>query len=319
MNNRRDRDSRNPLPKPYDFVPLSEGRIEREPVNGHHLYREQHLTGYITATMIARSPIHVGSGLLELSDDKRYPVVKGLFRSQNKPVIPGSSLKGCIRSIVEAITASAVQVTRARDLPRQYMPPIAIDDLDIAQQIFGTLDYQGLVRFHDAVLEDGKVEIVPSVQLFRPRSESHNTYFHGSIPKGRKFYMHGKLAEGNLPLEACAVDSRFSLRIDFENISRVQLGVFLVGLGMAEPRFCPKLGGAKPACLGTVEFADLTIFYVDRQNAYQNFDLAYQSLVADELIQAAYASGVIQNKQLIKLADILRWPNDDRNCPDRSY
>lgn len=319
MNNRRDRDNQNPLPKPYDFVPLPEGKIDRKPVNGHHIYQEQNLTGYITATIIARSPIHVGSGLLELNNDKRYPVVKGLFCSQNKPVIPGSSLKGCIRSIVEAITASAVQVTRAQDLPRQYKPPIAIDDLDIAQQIFGTLDYQGLVRFHDAVLEEGKVEIVPSVQLFRPRSESHNTYFNGSMPKGRKFYMHGKLAEGNLPLEACAVDSCFSLRIDFENISREQLGVFLIGLGIAEPRFYPKLGGAKPACLGTIEFTNLNILYVDKQEAYHSFDLAYQALAADELIQTAFAGRLIQNRQLSKLAEILRWPNDDRNCPDRSY
>lgn len=319
MNNRRDRDNQNPLPKPYDFVPLPEEKIKLEAVNGHHIYQKQNLTGYLTTTIIARSPVHIGSGLLELSDHKRYPLVKGLFRSQNKPVIPGSSLKGCIRSIVEAITASTVQVTRAYDLPRQYQVSKSITDLDIAQQIFGSLGYQGLVRFHDAVLEAGDVEIVPSVQLFRPRSESHNTYFHGRMPKGRKFYMHGKLAEGNLPLEACAVDSRFSLRIDFENIGRAQLGVFLVGLGIAEPSFCPKLGGAKPACLGTIEFADLNIFYIDRQNAYHNFDLAYQTLVAEELIQAALADKVIQTKQLHKLAEILQWPNTDRNCPDRNY
>jgi hypothetical protein len=319
MNNRWDRDNQNPLPKPYDFVPLPEDKIKLEDVNGHHIYQDQNLTGYITTTIIARSPVHVGSGLLELSENKRYPLVKGLLRSQNQPVIPGSSLKGCIRSIVEAITASAVQVTRARELPRQYKPPIAIEKLDIAQQIFGTLDYQGLVRFHDAVLEVGEVEIVPSVQLFRPRSESYNTYFDGSMPKGRKFYMHGKLAEGNLPLEACAVDSRFFLRIDFENISRAQLGVFLIALGIAEPRFNPKLGGAKPACLGTIEFTDLNIFNADRQNAYHNFELTYQALTADEFIQTAFANNILLTKQLNKLAEILQWPNNNRNCPDRSY
>src|SRR5436305_1187459 len=139
----RDPDDQLPLPKPYEFVPLPEGRIPTSAPAGHHRYQPGSLTGTLTATIIARSPVHVASGLLEQTRDRQYPLVKGHFRTGGTPTIPGTSLKGCIRSIVEAISRSSVQITRARELPREYQPSRQIDQLDVAQRIFGALGYQG--------------------------------------------------------------------------------------------------------------------------------------------------------------------------------
>lgn len=314
----RDRDNQPPLPKPYKFVPLPPGRPATEPPAGHHRYREGTLTGTLTATIVARSPVHVASGLLEPKPGNRqYPMVKGHFRTGDKPAIPGTSLKGCIRSIVEAITRSSVQVTRARELPRDYQPSRRIDQLDVAQRIFGALGYQGLVRFGDAVLASGDTTIVPSVQLFRPRSEAVDTYFDSSEPRGRKFYMHGKLAQGNLPLEACPIDSSFGLRMEFENLAASELGVVLIALGLGEPRFLPKLGGAKPACLGTIEVTAPSLTVLSTRAAYEDFDAAPAPQEMKELLDAARP--LVLNTQLGKLADVLRWPREDRECPDRSY
>ncbi len=314
----RDRDNQPPLPKPYEFVPLPPGRPTLAPPAGHHRYGEGRLTGTLTATIVARSHVHVASGLLEPKNDRQYPMVKAHFRTGGKPAIPGTSLKGCIRSIVEAITRSSVQITRARELPRDYQPSRQIDQLDAAQQIFGALGYQGLVRFSDAVLESGETIIVPSVQLFRPRSEAVDTYFDGREPRGRKFYMHGKLAQGNLPLEACPIDSRFGLRMDFENVTPGELGLVLTALGVGEPRFLPKLGGAKPACLGTIEITEPSLITLSTHAAYDDFDTAPASLGMKNLLDAA--KPLVLNTQLGKLAEVLRWThNDDRSCPDRSY
>lgn len=308
-----------PLPKPYEFVPLPQGRPATEPPAGHHRYREGNLTGTLIATIIARSPVHVASGLLEpRPSNRQYPMVKAHFRTGGKPAIPGTSLKGCIRSIAEAITRSSVQITRARELPRDYQPSRRIDQLDVAQRIFGALGYQGMVRFGDAVLESGDTTIVPSVQLFRPRSESVDTYFDGREPRGRKFYMHGKLAQGNLPLEACLIDSRFGLRMDFENIIPGELGLVLIALGLGETRFLPKLGGAKPACLGTIEVIDASLNALDTREAYSQFDAVPETLEIQGVLDAA--KPLVLNTQLGRLADVLRWPpKDDRSCPDRSY
>jgi len=319
MSYRDDRNDRQPpLPKPYEFVPLPQGHIPTERPAGHHRYQAGNLTGTLTATIIARSPVHVASGLLETTKDRQYPLVKGHFRTQGRLAIPGTSLKGCIRSIVEAISRSSVQVTRARDLPREYQPSRSLDQLDVAQRIFGALGYQGLVRFADAMLIEGDAAIVASVQLFRPRAEAHDTYFDGRQPKGRKFYMHGKLAQGNLPLEACAEGSRFALRMEFENLAAAELGLVLRALGLSEPRFHPKIGGGKPACLGTIEVSDPLLTATAPSAAYADFDIAPQPLELAPLLEAAQS--LIVSAQAGKLAEVLHWPReDDRDCPDRSY
>lgn len=317
----RDRDDQLPLPKPYEFVPLPEGRIPTAPPAGHHRYQPGSLTGTLTATIIARSPVHVASGLLEQKNDRQYPqypLVKALFRTNGTPAIPGTSLKGCIRSIVEAISRSSVQITRARELPRDYQPSRSIDQLDVAQRIFGALGYQGNLHFADALLVEGRTTIIPSVQLFRPRSESVDTYFERGRARGRKFYMHGKLAEGNLPLEACAPDSRFALRMEFENVLAAELGLVLTALGIGTPRFLPKLGGGKPACLGTIEISTPVLTVLNAADAYADFDAQPQPLETAPLVEAAQS--LVMDTQLGKLAEVLRWPReDDRECPDRSY
>jgi len=316
-----------PLPKPYDFVPLPQKCPDGTPPAGHHRYHTGRLSGTLTAQMIARSPVHVASGLLKPVPDRDYPMVKEHFRTGDTPTIPGTSLKGCIRSIVEAISCSTVQVTRMRS-PTIDRPPQVRDkdkrdnrvQLDVAQNIFGAMGYQGLVCFRDARLEQGEVITVPTPQLFRPRPESIDTYLDGQRPKGRKFYMHGSLAPGNLPLEACAEGSRFALRMEFENLTPGELGLLLFALGLGEPRWWPKLGGAKPACLGTIEISTPELVALDAHSAYADFDLpAPAPQEVQPLLDAAHSEKLILNAQVKKLAEVLHWPRKDRACPDRNY
>lgn len=306
-----------PLPKPYEFVPLPEGRIPTSEPAGHHCYQPGNLTGALTATIVAHSAVHVASGLLEPKNDRQYPMVKGHFRTGNTPTIPATSLKGCIRSIVEAISRSSVQITRSRQLPREYQPSSKIEQLDVAQRIFGALGYQGMVRFGDALLERGDTIITPSVPLFRPRQEAIDTYFDGRQPRGRKFYMHGKLAHGNLPLEACPPGSTFKLQMGFENLTAGELGLVLIALGLGEPKLWPKLGGGKPACLGTIEVTNAQLTSLDVRAAYADFDTAPQALEIAPLLEAA--KPLVLHTQLGKLAEVLRWPREDRGCPGRPY
>ena len=326
----RDRGSQPPpLPKPYEFVPLPDGRIPLDAPAGHHRYQAERYSGTLTGQIIARSPVHVASGLLEQSGDRKYPMAKAHFRTQGRLGIPATSLKGCIRSIAEAISRSSVQVTRAREIER----PSEIREkdrrevtarLDVAQRIFGALGYQGMVRFSDALLPATATSvIIPSPQLFRPRSESTDTYFDGRRPYGRKFYMHGTLAKGDLPLEACPIGSAFDLRMEFENLSAAELGLVLIALGLSEtsshPRFYPKLGGGKPVCLGTIEVTNLNLGGFSGAAAYVEFDSAPQPLDVAPLIAAARNERLILNEQLGRLAEILRWPREDRGCPDGNY
>ncbi|PDW04088.1 RAMP superfamily CRISPR-associated protein [Candidatus Viridilinea mediisalina] len=311
-----------PLPKPYDFVPLPDARPKLAPPAGHQRYHAGRLSGSFSAKIIVRSPLHVASGTLEPQPRNRdYPVAKAMFRVGGEVAIPATSLKGCIRSLAEAISHSTIQVTRAREIERDYQPSRRPerDGVDVVQNMFGTLGYQGLVRFSDARLREGRTIIVPTPQLFRPRSESVETYFDGRRPHGRKFYMHGKLAKGNLPLEACDVASEFALSLTFENLTPGELGLLLTALGLGEPKWWPKLGGAKPACLGTIEISEPHLVAYTPQAAYRDFDAPTTPVALAPLLEAAHNEKLIVGAAAQQLAEILRWPREERECPERNY
>lgn len=312
-----------PLPKPYEFVPLPAGRIPLAQPAGHDRLKADLVHGVLTATLIARSPVHVASGLLEPRRDRDNPLVKAHFRTNGRPAIPGTSLKGCIRSIVEAISLSSVGVIAPKnrhDIPDNLRPSTRRDALDVSQRLFGTLGYQGAIRFADALLLHGNTTIFRSVQLHAPAKTKQPYLNDDDKAEGRKFYMHGKPAEGGLPLEVCPVDSRFELTMHFQNLTRGELGLLLFGLGLGEPRLWPKLGGAKPVCLGTLEVSTPKVCLSTPTERYSSFDDDdHTEVELATLFQEAHARTLVLREQLDKLADILRWPNEGRNCPERNY
>jgi CRISPR/Cas system CSM-associated protein Csm3 (group 7 of RAMP superfamily) len=146
-----DRDSQQPpAPKPYSLLDFpADTRIERQMPVGHASLREDLLSGWIELELEALTPVHVATGLLRLIEGQRTPVVRELVRVGGTPVIPGSSFKGCIRAIVEAISASCVRATRSRDLPQELQACSSKERLCVACRIFGAQDFQGQIRFSD--------------------------------------------------------------------------------------------------------------------------------------------------------------------------
>jgi len=303
-----------PEAKPYDFVPLSQRRPVYEPPTGHHRYDRDLMSGTIEGTIVARSPVHVASGQLELTQTQP-PLRKAHFRCQGQLTIPGASLKGTIRSIVEAIShpASCLRVTQRRETSpwRACTQP---DRLCPACRLFGAMGYLGQVAFHDAVLIEGESVMIESPPLFRPRPEAPR-YQSQDHYRGRKFYKHGELAAGRVPLEACAPESVFRLRVDFDNLSDAQLGLLLTALGQGEPGLIPKLGGAKPVCLGSVAFQ------VDELRTLPALQSALRFDPRPQILDVAVVAGVtrhIDRAALQTLAEILQYPGAG-SCPAETY
>lgn len=315
-----------PEEKPYDFVPLPEKVIRQEPA-GHHRFKRGLLSGTITGELIALTPIHVASGNVELTRNDRVPLVKAHFRTRGKIAIPGSSLKGAIRSIVEAITPSCIRVqSRAvrERLPRlrreESFEPCEVRDarslLCPACRIFGAMSYQGQVSFADAILVKGDFGTTFAPSLFAPRSQSPIYLDDDDYVRGRKFYFHGEPASGNVPLEVCTVGSRFGLRIDFVNLSEAELGVLLMAMGETDSSFAIKLGGAKPACRGSV---DLEVKAVEVNNDVARvMEFDNESKIADTGEWLKAAGSLLVKDNLKTLHDILRR-DDSRSCPSSIY
>ena len=318
----RGRQFQQAAPKPFDFVPLPK-RINKKRPTGHDRYHEQGITGQIYGTIVALSPIHIGSGVIDLGQD--VELIKTAVRTSGTIVIPGSSLKGAIRSTVEAISESCVcKVSGAirRAVPRDFIECRQKERLCVACRMFGAMGFQSNIAIQDALHIDGETgtEFVP--ELYRPRPQRGMR----DIP-GRKFYMHGEVASGETPVEACQIGSKFRFIVQVDNLTQAEWGLFFTALGHhPDHPFKLKIGGIKPVCFGSIDF-QIEQIQVEEQtrDRYLNWDVQSESPKTGEQLETwkrecmkLSTSSLIKPDLLTKLAQILRHPND-RNCPSGLY
>ncbi len=321
-------------PKPFDYIPFAR-QVEKQTPAGHDRYDPTLLTGYVQGEIVVLTPLYVASGTLELT--KRVaaqftaatPLIKAFVRSGGVRVIPGSTLKGAVRSVIEAITPSTVgKVGRRTQIPSflrepgsgsrhesngvdKKKAPVA-NQLSPADRLFGVMDYLGQVRFSDGRQIDDLVELIRVPSLFAPRAQGPAL--------GRKFYKHGRPAQGNTPCEAAPINSRFGFRCDFDNLTDAELGVLLIALGQGEPALHLKLGGGKPACYGSVRI-DVTALKLRRAivEDYLDWEGTEADVAPAPLIATALADRqLVLAQQLQQLQETLKYPND-RDCPAGNY
>ena len=319
----RGRQYQQPAPKPFGFVPLPR-RVNRKPPTGHQRYHTEHFTGQIHGTIEALSPIHIGSGVIDLDQD--VELIKTAVRAMGNVVIPGSSLKGAIRSVTEAISESCVcKVSRRirRDVPRDFAECRRKERLCVACRMFGAMGFQANIAIQDAPKTDGQIVTMSVPELFAPGRYQRRMQ---GIP-GRKFYMHGHVASGDTPVEACEVGSKFRFVAQVDNLTQAEWGLFFTALGHHhEHPFKLKIGGAKPICFGSIDIQIQQIQVQEQtRERYLDWNVQSQSAMTDEPLEAwklectHQATGsLIKQDLLTELAQILRYPND-RNCPSGLY
>ena len=251
----------------YDFVSLPPSAAREQIVTkdrsstGHD--RVTGLSGAVHGCFVCFAPVRVGTGVFELSGSAKKPVLyQPMFRVDDKPTIPASSIKGVVRAVVEGITASCI-LTKATNV--QGLQPCTVTDLDRpasvklcpACRIFGAQGFLGRAAFTDAPLVKGKTSEEKLPWLWAPQDDQRERYYRGGKPKGRKFYRHGATEKGPVKSEVCGRGSVFRVRVDFRDLTKAELGLLLIGLGCApagQQAIRHKLGGSKPSCCGSVDF-----------------------------------------------------------------
>ena len=318
----RGRQFQQAAPKPFDFVALPR-RVNKRHPTGHDQYHEKHITGQIHGTIEALSPIHIGSGVIDLGED--VELIKTAVRTNENVVIPGSSLKGAIRSVVEAISESCVckasRNTRYA-LSRDFMECRQRARLCVACRMFGAMGFQSNIAIQDALQIDGQIVTKFVPELYRPRHQRGSR----RIP-GRKFYMHGEIASGETPVEACEIGSKFRFVAQVDNLTQAEWGLFFTALGHHPIHpFKLKIGGTKPACFGSIDF-QIENIHVEEQNCerYLDWNIQQESGITGEELEAwkhectdLATDSLIKRDLLADLAQILQHPND-RNCPSGMY
>lgn len=195
----------------------------------------------------ADSWLHVGSGAPKpagralAAAHTWAPVVRDR-RWVNVPVVPGTSIKGAVRAVFEALTPSCEVFDRGAC--RVGRPPI---QLCPACAVFGAAGLRGRVGFDEARATTYEVQVI----------EVPQRYSHQHAPRqGRRLYTpgteHPEPATREL-LECLSGGSRLSTRLTTSGAPGWALGLITIVLGLG-PWGLPhlRLGGGKNRGMGIV-------------------------------------------------------------------
>lgn len=280
---------------------------------GHEMLHGDRCSGRMRFDLVALQPVHIASGALEpprglgLEDDSS--LVKAFFRNGEGTVaVPGSSLKGALRGLVELYTPACVCKTRARwprDEYRDYQEcrhrqrDRTVDICPVCR-IFGAMGYQGHIRFDDAAMASGerRVEYVPP--QYSPKGDlDHRRYYP---------YDQESTRTRTWPLEVAQVGARFQATSQFTNLTAAALGLVLIALGVGKWALCPRIGGGKSSGLGGVAVENLSVERWDPEVGYREFDGdPWEAVDVDVCIaEAEGIPGLLRLEILDRLADKLR-------------
>ncbi|WP_373530363.1 RAMP superfamily CRISPR-associated protein [Nostoc sp.] len=328
-------------PKPYEFVSFPKEKPNLQRPAGHHKYFSDRLHGTLYLTLKVQTSLHISTGVVVMGSDigsDRIPLIKTMVQGVDQKLsIGGSSLKGCIRSVYEAITNSTLAVTtskykRDNKYPSERLPCNDKEKLCPASRVFGALNWQGLLDFNEAKCESMEFSTGFMPSLYRPRPDERSAYFIQGRVAGRKFYYHtiraiDKGQNSGIPVQQAGREYIFKTQLHFKNLLPEELGTLLIVLGQDSQ--CPialKVGGGKPIGMGTMT---VTIDKIARSQSLEKRYSAYKINESDELIgdvlqqfmqtqiQAAYLR-LIQQPQLDELTAVLRYPSD-REPPSGMY
>lgn len=288
---------------PYNFVRADKQMLRREPA-GHDRLRG--LSGSISCRLQVVTPIFTPTFALRSAG---APADLRFFRIDNNPALPGSSLKGMLRSLAEAICNGC------SPFDNRVQPPCRSADLLCpACRVFGYLKgrqvHAGHVGISDAVAEAGYTfaQRITLKELSSPKPQRHAPFYEKAAGEhGRKFYYHQEHIRDAtaIPTESSPthrnvrieplVGGSFNFTVRYWNIEEADLGLLLYALDLPSGMY-HKFGMGKSLGLGTVRI-DIVGWREDDPNPdepasrYRDFnertiDLSLQSLEGDALVAA---------------------------------
>lgn len=294
---------------------------------GHASFQAETYHGVLTISLRALEPVHVGTGVSVLGTDvgSPEPLVRPMTqRPDGTLIIPGTSIKGCLRSMYEAVTPSTLGI--GSDAPNAFKPSRyqwRSPEICPASQVFGAMGYQGLLSVADGLC-DSPAELGNIPLLHSPNKVSAGD----TLP--RKFYRALHVRQDSEEQETAAIQqapvgATFTTPLRFKNLSLEALGILLIVLGQDyEQPLSLKLGAAKGYGFGTMR-AEVTAAVVcrtedlarDRYLSYGTNASAIDSqALMTQAIAAAHSGQLLQPAQLQQLRAILPVPLASQEVSD---
>ncbi|MEZ0537875.1 RAMP superfamily CRISPR-associated protein [Caldicellulosiruptoraceae bacterium PP1] len=213
--------------------------------------------------------IHISSGFYENDNQVIY---KGFYKVKDIPTIPGTSLKGCIRSIAEMVSYSCINVIDKEHIDFLPEGKNVNNHNCIICDIFGSKGKKSKVMFSDFKLIKGQAEIINIASSYSPNTKSEYYYENGKF-KGYKVYTHGKVNcynKGDIAIEAITPNSEFEGTIDYYNLSDLELKLLCFSLGLSGIKL--KIGYGKNHYLGSIEILCDNDYFIKKAIDYEKIN-----------------------------------------------
>ncbi len=327
---------------PYDFV-----RIEEEPgTRCQPLLHERYegCSGRFRGTIKTLTPLFIRGH----TTDRSTTPQPFLCSPQSDYIIPGTSLKGLIRYVVETVDGGFFWFcTQENKLPSQFRRTSDLEKLDAACRLFGFLNggqvLAGHVGFEDAICSKHEAHdpiYTPILSTPKPRHEVWYLDEHRRYVRGRKFYFHAqqiRTARGWLPprshpgnrqnqrIHPIGRESEFVFSGHFSSVLSEDFALLLYALEL-EPEMRHKMGYAKPAGLGSVEIRLTQLELVDKVTRYRAGADGITCLEGNKLRQYIQKriKPYTENRTSRTLQDLRRiwhWPpqHDNLVYPDQRW
>ncbi|MFY9823117.1 MAG: RAMP superfamily CRISPR-associated protein [Thermoanaerobaculia bacterium] len=234
-----------------------EGGVLRSAAVPHDRWFPDRLTGAIELSLETLQDRFVspGTGRLILSGSEGHEVVaEKAARSQDHPVVPGSGIKGAVRTLYELLSFSCN--------PFDFISGCKGLKLCDACSLFGARGHLGRVSFSDAVPYDDNSSSVHIIVRNLPIGhESHGSKTQGEF----RFYdlaPDASSGKGEAPRQTHAREvftGKFRARLAFTNANPEEIGRLLLTLGLGKGEeitgFPLRLGGVKYDGQGAMRIA----------------------------------------------------------------
>lgn len=260
------------MSKPFSFIPFLETKPYKV-ISGK-------LRGVINLKIEVLNAIHVSKDSYDM--DESNVIYKEFYKIGSNYAIPGTSLKGMIRSIAEMVSNSCISAVKDEfaKLPHikhrscKIQSGYNAEDTCIICDIFGAMGRKSKIKISNFIYEDktGEISVEGLPVLRGPHIEEDHIYLNEDKKfKGYKIYNHGIssiLKTGNYQCECLKNGAIFNGRILYENLDEEELKLLCYAVGLCGD-FNHKAGYGKPAYYGSINITCDDEKYVEYAKQYK--------------------------------------------------
>lgn len=234
----------------------------KQSVPTHDRIQEGHYWGCLNLIVTGLEQLFIGSGAVDL--DGNGQMYQCFVQRDGQFILPGSSFKGALRAVVEALSPSCIVVIEGKTANRNYGKICRVRrdrttlELCPACGLFGAAGYRGRLSFSEGRTLQGTPKIMEIPQRTKPHYCGPNGKADpcDSTFVWRKFYTRESECKAPREIERLQVlrEARFALEVGFQNLREWELGLLVLSLGIApDHEFNWKLGGAKNRGRGLIQ------------------------------------------------------------------